>query len=542
MGLNDNKKSDRFDDIIVSVKSSIEASRREVFFDRDNDSLAYKKQDKTVVSLSSSENNSVVFRDSYEELPLIGNPSLIYVTRDSGSSYYYDGAIGTYRLLNDPDSVNPDAPDESQVYYVRLATTGPLANCTYYNGVGNDGVGATLTGTGPLGQSNSPGLVDTKAPVASNVILVKDESSKLRNGLYEVTQLNPFILTRIDGYNETSEVYPSIVFVSDGRLNINRYFSQSTANPTIGFNSLVYAVATVNQPASPVLFVDAVFTSNLTATYTSGTVYPVTLPGFGAKLTGTGPIGTSNGVTLKSNDKVVVNGQTNPAHNGSYVVTNAGSGTQNWVLTRSSADSSAFYSIREYVVNNPNSTIFGSRWTISSPLTMLNSAWGTTGITFTQNNAGGGGSDYLYAETTISASQLQNINLAFPEILPSLADFTENTYYEVGMMIIEHQNQTVDYDVTGISALRINCNVGNAKAFIYPTFLTYGGKKALILNFDATNTFNYFGQTFTIHDLNQQSQYTAVILETLPNVAPTLGDGELLIKTYYKIRTFGTEL
>ena len=77
-------------------------------------------------------------------------------------------------------------------------------------------------------------------------------------------------------------------------------------------------------------------TANLNATYDNGS------SGVGATLTnaGTQAALVLDGVTLVAADRVMVQDQTNAAHNGIYTVTTLGSGSTNWVLTRATdADS-----------------------------------------------------------------------------------------------------------------------------------------------------------------------------------------------------------
>lgn len=73
-------------------------------------------------------------------------------------------------------------------------------------------------------------------------------------------------------------------------------------------------------------------TGNLTATYNNGT------SGVGATLTNSGAQAalSVDGVSLATNDRVLVWQQTTGLQNGVYVVTTVGSGSTNWVLTRSS--------------------------------------------------------------------------------------------------------------------------------------------------------------------------------------------------------------
>jgi len=75
---------------------------------------------------------------------------------------------------------------------------------------------------------------------------------------------------------------------------------------------------------------------NLNATYDNGT------SGVGATLTnaGTQAALVIDGVTMVLNDRVLIYEQTNAAHNGIYTVTNVGSASTDWVLTRATdADS-----------------------------------------------------------------------------------------------------------------------------------------------------------------------------------------------------------
>jgi len=122
---------------------------------------------------------------------------------------------------------------------------------------------------------------------------------------------------------------------------------------------------------------------NLNATYNNGTA------GVGATLTnaGTQAALVIDGVTVATNDRVLVYQQTTQTQNGIYVVTNTGSGSTNWVLTRASdADT--------YVINSAaglgeGSTVFvqqgdtgaGETYTCNTSGTIT---FGTTNITFAQ--------------------------------------------------------------------------------------------------------------------------------------------------------------
>ena len=122
--------------------------------------------------------------------------------------------------------------------------------------------------------------------------------------------------------------------------------------------------------------------SNLNATYDNGT------SGVGATLTnaGTQAALVIDGVTLSSADRVLIYNQTNAAHNGVYTVTDTGSVSTNWVLTRATdADS--------YGTSDPNAFGEGDAFFVkegdtgAGELYVMNTSgtitFGTTNITFT---------------------------------------------------------------------------------------------------------------------------------------------------------------
>lgn len=151
---------------------------------------------------------------------------------------------------------------------------------------------------------------------------------------------------------------------------------------------------------------------NLTATYNNGT------DGVGATLTnsGTQTALVIDGITMSVNDRVLIYEQTDLTQNGVYVVTDIGSGSTNWILTRATdADS--------YVFDSPDglsegSTFFvqegatgaGETYTCNTPGTIT---FGTTEISFVQissaqiYSAGTGlnlnGVQFSLANTTVTA-------------------------------------------------------------------------------------------------------------------------------------------
>jgi hypothetical protein len=122
---------------------------------------------------------------------------------------------------------------------------------------------------------------------------------------------------------------------------------------------------------------------NLNATYNNGTA------GVGATLTnaGTQAALVIDGITMVVADRVLVYQQTNQTQNGVYVVTSVGSGSTNWVLTRS-ADANT------YGITGPNTLSEGSTFFVQQGVTGAGEnytcntigtiTFGTTNITFAQ--------------------------------------------------------------------------------------------------------------------------------------------------------------
>jgi hypothetical protein len=120
----------------------------------------------------------------------------------------------------------------------------------------------------------------------------------------------------------------------------------------------------------------------LTATYDNGTA------GVGATLTNSDTPQEAlviDGITLSTSDRVLVYNQSNAAHNGIYTVTNTGSASTNWVLTRATdADS--------YGPSDPDALGEGDAFFVSEgntgagELYVMNTSgtitFGTTNITF----------------------------------------------------------------------------------------------------------------------------------------------------------------
>jgi hypothetical protein len=125
---------------------------------------------------------------------------------------------------------------------------------------------------------------------------------------------------------------------------------------------------------------------NLVATYDNGT------SGVGATLTNSGAQAALviDGITLSLNDRVLVYQQTNPAHNGVYTVTNVGSVSTNWVLTRAT-DTNSYGPSQTDALGQGDAFFVKEGNTGAGELYVMTTAgeiiFGTTPIVFTQISA-----------------------------------------------------------------------------------------------------------------------------------------------------------
>lgn len=117
----------------------------------------------------------------------------------------------------------------------------------------------------------------------------------------------------------------------------------------------------------------------LTATYANGTA------GVGATLTNSGAQSalSLDGVTLAVSNRVLVKDQATQLQNGIYTVTNAGSVSTNWVLTRATDYDSAAQTVRGDTVSVISGALSAaSLWMLTSVVTTI----GTDSFTFAKTN------------------------------------------------------------------------------------------------------------------------------------------------------------
>ena len=193
---------------------------------------------------------------------------------------------------------------------------------------------------------------------------------------------------RIKGADQSVELASDLSVAGTATITGAAEFQSTVlldADPTLALQAATKqyvdtAVSTGLHVHEPVLVAT---TGNLTATYNNGTL------GVGATLTNSGAQAalSIDGISMATNDRVLVWQQTAQAQNGVYVVTTVGSGSTNWVLTRSSdadtyspADTGGLGG-GDYFYVQSGTTGAGDSYICTNEGTIV---FGTTAITFSQ--------------------------------------------------------------------------------------------------------------------------------------------------------------
>jgi hypothetical protein len=164
-------------------------------------------------------------------------------------------------------------------------------------------------------------------------------------------------------------------------------FGANANGLTPGFGYFVQST-----PAADTMTLAASFGGAKLTGFTNGTGLTITSranAGVGATLTNAGAQAALviDGVTLSVSDRVLVYNQASAFQNGVYTVTNVGSGSTNWILTRASTEN-------VYNPNSPNGLGEGDYFYVTSGLTGAGQSYvltttgtivfGTTNLTFTE--------------------------------------------------------------------------------------------------------------------------------------------------------------
>ena len=160
--------------------------------------------------------------------------------------------------------------------------------------------------------------------------------------------------------------------------------------------------------------------ANLNATYNNGSA------GVGATLTnaGTQAALVMDGITLSVGQRVLIKDQTSQFQNGVYVVSNIGSASSNWVLTRAT-DYDSLYLI------NPGNVVVVASGTVNGTTSWMQdsaqpTAIGTSNITFVTLSQPGiasvtGTTNQI---SVITANGVATVSIAANPVIPGTAGMT----------------------------------------------------------------------------------------------------------------------
>ena len=280
------------------------------------------------------------------------------------------GTISNLQLANSSITINGNTVALGGSTTVTANTTNALTIGTglvgtSYNGstavtITIDSTVATLTGSQTITNKTISGSNNTLSNIGNSSLTNSSITLGTSNIALGATELAPAGLTSVTVTQDP---------VSNFQLATKQYVDTLVASG-IHFHEPV-------RVESPI---------NLNATYNNGA------SGVGATLTnaGTQAALVVDGITLLVNDRVLVYQQTNQTQNGVYVVTNVGSGSTNWILTRS-ADTDT-YGLTSSTTLGEGSTFFvqqgvtgaGETYTCNTSGVIV---FGTTNITFTQISA-----------------------------------------------------------------------------------------------------------------------------------------------------------
>jgi hypothetical protein len=169
------------------------------------------------------------------------------------------------------------------------ATTVDLGSVSYSNG--SSGVGATLTNAG----TQAVFSIDGVSPAVNSRVLIKNETNQTYNGIYTVTNVGSgssnWVLTRAIDANTSTALNNATLYVTTGTTQGGTAWTQTTANPSIGVNNIVW-VQTASAGGNAVISFQTSLGGLSPSTPTSGVV---TLSG--VLTAGSGGTGSSSGPT-----------------------------------------------------------------------------------------------------------------------------------------------------------------------------------------------------------------------------------------------------
>jgi hypothetical protein len=137
----------------------------------------------------------------------------------------------------------------------------------------------------------------------------------------------------------------------------------------------------------------------------------------------------------------------------------------------------------------------------------------------------------LYTEVAISSANILSIESSPVQLLPAPG---VGKYYEYHGTV-EYTHVSTNYTTTSMTSIGVVTEGNFAGSFISPTLISTAASGVAGFSSVGTNPYN------TPAVIDQDAVNQPIIIAGI-GANPTLGDGTMLVKIWYKIRTFGTEL
>lgn len=138
---------------------------------------------------------------------------------------------------------------------------------------------------------------------------------------------------------------------------------------------------------------------------------------------------------------------------------------------------------------------------------------------------------YTYTEVAVSSAEILTLGTVGKELLPAAGP---NNYYDIAEMVLEYTHVTTGYTIGSQLAVY---GTSQTYAVLEETLITTGAD--LVTYFRGAQPTSVATTTPFLYNEEPNANVT---LFTVSGANPTLGDGTLLVKIWYKVRTFGTEL
>lgn len=330
-------------------------------------------------------NESEVLYGTFSARPAAGTAGRLYFATDQNLMYFDDGAtwsqVSAFGNVTAQTTYGASSGNGSSNSYARADHTHgtPSLTNTSPQALTIGGSAAVGTGTSPAREDHVHG-----GPGFGNVTAQTTFGASSANGsATTVARSDHDHGTPVHDNTAHSAINLSALAVPLADINLNNYKITNLATPTNASDAAtkgyVDGVAEGLHIHASVL---AATTANLTAVYNNGT------SGVGATLTNSGTQAALvlDGVTVSVSDRVLVKNQTAQAENGIYTVTDTGSGSTDWVLTRATDfNTSAEIQGGDFVFVTGGTTYDNTGWVQTSTGVTV----GTTAIVWQQFSGAG---------------------------------------------------------------------------------------------------------------------------------------------------------